>query len=397
MRRIIEWFAWGCLLCSSTAWADPDDTLSLVVGGGVMRDDNLFRTVDERKTSDEIRSLIFGVKVDKEYSLQRFRVNATLTDYRYRDNDYMNYTGQNLNAAWAWKLSPSLYGNLSTGRTKSLNSFTDYVALEPERRRNIRTTNTSRFDVEWEALGPLHLISAVSHYNQKNSELFIQDDNYSAKVGEVGVKYVTSAQSSVALVQRRTNGQYAREANPATGLDSSFSQNDTEVRAIWNPTLKTNIAGRVAHIDRSSDNFPERSFSGYVGSVDLNWGVTEKIDLLFNLRRDLNAYQEVRNPLSSYSSFYNSEMFTFSPVWNISDKTRFKLRWSRENRDYEGTVVNDDPLRRDKLRYSGATFEWEPRKSVNVKFDYLRQSRDSSESIRNFTDNIYNLSVILNF
>jgi hypothetical protein len=90
-------------------------------------------------------------------------------------------------------------------------------------------------------------------------------------------------------------------------------------------------------------------------------------------------------------------MFTVSPVWNMTEKTRLKLRWSRENRDYDGTVVNNDPLRRDKLKYSGATFEWEPRKSVNVKFDYLRQSRDSNEVFRNFTDNIYNLSVILNF
>lgn len=397
MRKIIEWFAWGCLLCSSTAWADPDDTLSVVVGGGLTRDDNLFRTVDALKTSDEIRSTVLGVVLDKEYSLQRFKVNATMTDYRYRDNDYLNYTGQNLSAAWLWKLSPALYGNLSTSRVKSLNSFTDYIALAPERRRNIRTTDISRFDVEWEAMGPLHLISSVSHYSQKNSELFIQDDNYNARVGEIGVKYVTPAQNSIALVQRRTDGGYAREANPATGLDSGFEQNDSEVRVLWNPTVKTNVFGRVAYIDRTSDDFPERSFDGYVGSLDFKWGVTEKVDLLFNVRRDLNAFQEVRTSVNSYSSFYESNMYTFSPVWNMTEKTRLKLRWSRESRDYQGTVVGSDPLRRDTLRYSGATLEWEPRKSINVKLDYLRQSRDSNESNRIFTDNIYNLSVLLNF
>jgi exopolysaccharide biosynthesis operon protein EpsL len=377
--------------------ADPDDTLSFVVGGGLMHDDNLFRAPAGQENSDLIRSLTAGLKFDKEYSLQRFKVDASLTDYNYQDNSYLNYTGKNLNAAWLWKLSPQLYGNLSTSRVDTLNSFVDYTPTSPDARRNIRTTKSSRFDVEWEALGPLHLISAVSHYDQENSQVFVQDDNYTAGIGELGVKYVTSTESWVALVQRKTQGDYARPADPTTALDSGFDQTDTEARFSWNPTVKTNVFGRVAYIDRKFDHFAERNYDGVVGSVDFNWGLTEKLSLLLSARRDLNVFQELRSTTDSYSSFYSSDMFTISPAWEISEKTLLRLRLSRENRDYDGTVVNGMPLRTDRLNYSGVTFEWWPRKSINMNLGYLHQSRDSNNDSLDFKDNIYSLSLILNF
>lgn len=362
-----------------------------------MRDDNLFRAPSGLEVSDEIRSATAGIRFDKEYSLQRVTVDATMTNYNYRDNSYLDYTGKNLNAVWAWKVSPALYGNLSTTRTDALNSFVDYVAVTPEQRRNIRTTKSSRFDVEWEALGPLHLISSASHYDQENSQTFVQDDNYTAAIGELGFKYVTSAQSSLAIVQRRTQGDYARQADPTTGLDSGFEQTDTEARFIWNPTVKTNVFGRIAYMDRKFDNFPYRNYDGVVGSVDMNWGITEKLSLLLSARRDLNVFQELRSAADSYSSFYSSDMFTVSPAWEISEKTLLRLRLSREDRDYDGTVVNGLPLRRDRLDYRGITFEWSPRKSIKVNAAYLHQTRDSNEDAMDFKDNIYSLSVLLNF
>ena len=396
-KKLIEWFAWSCLLWSSAVLADPDDTLSLVVGAGATRDDNLFRAPAGLEVSDEIRHATFGLKIDKEYSLQRITVDASMTDYRYRDNGYLDHTGKNLNAGWAWKLSPALYGNLSTSRVDALNSFVDYIAATPEQRRNIRTTKSSRFDVEWEAFGPLHLISSASHYDQENSQTFTQDDNYSAAIGEMGVKYVTTAESWLALVQRKTQGDYSRAADPTTGLDSGFDQTDTEARFNWNPSVKSNVFGRVAYIDRKFDNFSDRNYDGMVGSVDVNWGLTKKLNVLLSARRDLNVFQELRSAVDSYSSFYSSTMYTLSPAWDITEKTRLKFRYSREDRDYDGTTVGGMPMRSDKLDYRGITLEWSPRKSIKTTLGYLYQSRNSNDDALDFKDNIYSLSILLNF
>lgn len=371
--------------------------MSFIVGAGITHDDNLFRAPKALEVSDEIRSATFGLKLDKQYSLQQVKVEASMTDYRYRESTFLDYTGSNLNAAWAWKLSPTLYGTLSTSRVEALNSFIDYRAVSPDRLRNIRTTKNSRFSVEWEALGPLHLISSASHFDQENSQTFVQDDNYSAGIGELGIKYVTSAQSSLALVQRKTQGDYARTANPSTLQDSGFDQTDTELRFNWAPTVKTYVFGRVGYQDRKYDNFSERDYAGNVGALDVNWGITDKLSLQLTARRDLNAFQELANPIDSYSSYFDSNTYIISPVWEITEKTRLSLRLSREDRDYQGTEVNGDPLRKDQIEYRGINLEWSPRKSINVNLGYTRQSRSSNRDRFDFDGNIYKLSVILNF
>jgi hypothetical protein len=243
----------------------------------------------------------------------------------------------------------------------------------------------------------LHLISSVNHYDQKNSQTFSQDDNYSAKIGEFGLKYVTSAQSSIALISRKTNGDYAREADPVTALDSGFDQTDSEIRFLWTPTVKSTVGGRVGYMDRKSDNFPERDFAGNFGSLDLTWGISDKLSLILNARRDLNAFQESRNAVSSYSSFYIRNMYTITPVWAMTEKTRLSLRYSHEDRDYQGTVINNNPLRQDQLTYRGVALQWLPRKSINVTLSYLDQSRDSSDATRDFKDKTYLVTVIFDF
>ena len=399
-RRSLRCLVWSCLLCPPAVWADTvggSDTLSLNVSAGLTRDDNLFRAPQGREVSDEIRTTTLGLRFSKTYSLQRFYVDAQLIDYRYRDNSYLDFTGKNLNAAWAWKLTPSLYGNLSTSRIETLNSFVDYVAANPELRRNIRTMKRSRFDVEWEALGPLHLLSAVSHYEQDNSQTFFEDSAYSAHSAEAGIKYVTSADSSLALVSRKTNGKYSRTANPVTLADSGFEQQEHEARFVWNLTVKSSATGRVAYLERRHDRFRERDFDGYVGSLDLKWGITDKVDFNIGLRRDLNAYQQVPSPITSYSNYYVANSYSLNPVWRITEKTSLGYRHTRQQRDFEGTVVGPNPLRNDRLRYDTLSLDWAPRDFLQVGLDYQKTKRNSSDDNFDFKANAILLTLRLSF
>jgi exopolysaccharide biosynthesis operon protein EpsL len=400
-KSFLECLALGCLLSSSTAWADQGaiehpDTFTFVVGAGLTRDDNLFRAPAGQEVSDELRTTTLGFKIDKSYSLQRFIVDAIWTDYSYRDNSYLDYTGKNLNAAWAWKLSPSLYGNLSSSKVESLISFVDYVPATPELRRNVRTVDKSRFDVEWEAMGPLHLVSSVSHFDQTNSQTFIEESNYSAKSGEFGVKYVTPSKNSIALVGRKVNGDYNRAEDPATLQDSGFTQTESEVRFVWNPTVKSNATGRVAYLEREHDNFSERNYSGYVGSADLTWGITDKVNFLINVRRDLNSYQESRSVTDSYSNNYVADSFTLNPVWNMTEKTTLSYSYTQQRRDFEGVEVSGDPLRQDRFKYNTISFGWKPRSFVQVGLNFQKLKRDSNDDNFDFKADIVYLTVRFN-
>jgi exopolysaccharide biosynthesis operon protein EpsL len=397
MQKTFQWFAWGCLLCSSTAWADPEDTFSLRAGAGVMRDSNVFRAPEEREASDEIKNTAFGFVFDKEYSLQRFKVDAMLTDYRYENHSYLDYTGKDYGALWAWQMTPRLHGNLTYRRTESLNSYLDYVATVPERRRNIRTNITRRFDAEWEATPAIHVVGAVAGTELDNSLLFLQEDSFTSRTTEAGLKFVSPAGNSLTCVGRSIDGEFDRDMNPALLTDSGFTQTESECRFSTSLFGKTKADGRLAYVDREYDNFSERNFDGLVGHLALTWMLTDKTSVLFRASRALNPFTEARNTTSSYSSYYESTNYYIGPVWNATEKIRVTLGAGREHRNYAGTIVNGTPMRDDVIKSARISVDWTLRDYVSFSLGYNRQRRDSNNPFFDFSDRIVTLSAMFNF
>ena len=77
------------LMGAGTVFADAQDTLNLTVGASLMHDDNLFRLSSDAnpqallgtsQKSDTIRVTTVGLKFAKDYSLQRFELEASLVD-----------------------------------------------------------------------------------------------------------------------------------------------------------------------------------------------------------------------------------------------------------------------------------------------------------------------------
>lgn len=139
--------------------ADQDDTWNLTAGISTMHDSNLFRAPDRFSSSDQVTGTSVGLKLNKPVGLQRFVVDANLTDYRYRKNDYLDYVGKNFRGAWLWSLTPRLRGNLSADYNEGLNSFVDYRG----RSRNLRTTEMYRFDVEAGIMGGLRAVGGINY------------------------------------------------------------------------------------------------------------------------------------------------------------------------------------------------------------------------------------------
>jgi exopolysaccharide biosynthesis operon protein EpsL len=396
-KSLAKWFALGFLMGSSAAWADAEDTLSLRAGTGVMHDDNVFRAPDGRESSDDITHTAFGLVFDKQYSLQRFKVDAMLTDYRYEKNSYLDYVGKNLGAAWAWQVTPRLHGNLSYRRTEALNSYLDYVAASPDDRRNIRTNVTRRFDAEWEATPSIHLVGAVAHTELDNSQLFLQEDAFTSRTAEAGVKFINAEGNSVTCVGRDIDGKFDRDMNPTLLTDSGFKQTESECRFSMAVFGKSKVDGRLAYVDRKYDNFSERNFDGVVGNLALTWDMTAKTSLVFRVSRTMNPFIEARSALSSYSSYYESTNYYIGPVWSVTEKTRVSASVGREYRDYAGMVVNGMPLRDDVINTMKVSVDWSPRDFVNFNLGYSRLSRDSNRAFFDFSAHIVTLSAMFNF
>ena len=357
--------------------ADPEDSWNLVAGMSYLHDNNLFRSPDGFESSDEIIGTTYGVKVNKQYSLQRFLVDVIFTDYQYQKNDYLNYVGKNLGATWLWSLTPDLTGNLSAKYDEALNSFADYRG----RARNLRTTESYRFDLDWNFWGRFRLVGGVNRYDVANSEVFLAESDYSANAVEYGFKYQTPTNNSLTFMVRNQKGEYAnRQINPFALIDTGFEQDDLEARFVWGNGGKSRFNGRLAYIDRQHDNYAVRDYSGWVGSLDYVWDISGKVRVSTGVRQDLNSYQ------TAQSSYYRARSFNITPIWQISAKTALRARYNRENRDYYGELIPALGGREDKADQALIAVDWSPMRTLTVSASVQKEKRSTNRQFQGFAD-----------
>jgi exopolysaccharide biosynthesis operon protein EpsL len=365
------------------ARADPDDTWNLTAGINTMHDSNLFRAPNRFASSDQVTGTSVGLKLNKPVGLQRFVVDAGLTDYRYQTNDYLDYVGKNFRGAWLWSFTPRLRGNLSADYNEGLNSFVDYRG----RSRNLRTTEMYRFDVEADVMGGLRAVGGVNYFDLKNSDIFIAEGDYQANSAEYGIRYDATSSSSVTLLGRRTRGEYDKRVINSSSLnDSGFDQSDAEVRFSWVASGKSTLVGRLAYINREHDNYDVRNYSGPVGSLDYLWNVSAKLRINAGFRQDLVSYQTLE------SSYYQAQVYTIVPVWQVTQRAALRGRYSYESRDYLGAPVTILGGREDTLQQSLLAVDWTPLQSLTVSTYLKRDTRVSNRVINDFESNMAGIS-----
>lgn len=387
------------LACSGSVLADAADTVNLNFGLGVLADSNLFRSASDAE-HDTVVTGTLTLALAKPLGQQRFVFDATLVDYRYARNDYLDFVARNVNALWQWTLTPALTGRLSYVRTENLNSFVDYTASEPELRRNIRQTETRRFDADWHAGGGWHLLAAVNDSKQQNSEYFREENSYEMTGGEAGIRYQWPSGSRLQIVRRQSRGDYTGrrligfDIVPApfnSQYDTGFRQVETEMAMSLPLTGKSTVNLRLARQQRSHDHFSQRDYDENIGRLEHIWQITGNLGLTTALRREVGVYQDFS------SSYHVSDGLLVQPVWQLAARLSARLAYDWQRRRYEGAIYPGLAERRDILRSARASLDWIPDDRLSVNLGYQRETRDSSRSGLDFAADLWSLNLRLSF
>lgn len=381
------------------ALADADDTFNVYLGVASQRDSNLFRQ-SSNEQSDTVTTTSLTLALGKSFAQQRFALDATLIDYRYSNNDYLDYKAKNYSGTWNWALTHRLSGILSSSQTEVQNSFVDYQAFTPQNRRNIRKINVNYLGGEWRAMGGWRLLAGLTNNEESNSETFNAQSSYALNTWEAGVKYVWPAGTFLQLLQREGSGEYkdrqlvtfdmrASPFNPQ--YDTNFRQIDTEARFSIPFTGKSSLSAKLARQAREHENFSDRDYAAFTGRVDYVWQPSGKLSLLAGLRREVASYQ------SFTSSYYLSDGVNLRPVWQISPKIAMNLNYDWQRRKYEGELISGFPERRDSLQSIRLGFDWLPVRWAMITGSLQRDSRNSNQDVFDFSANLYSLNARLNF
>ena len=376
---------------STLASADEKDTINMIAGLTRTLDDNLFRQPASGKpVSDTLTSAYAGIRVDKQFSMQRLKFDYTLNSYTYQNNNQLNFNAGNYKAAWLWALTPRLSGNLSTEKNQTQYGFLDVLGNNTP---NISTTEVQNFLADWSPHGNWHMLGGFTRTLATNSRNFQADRGTTYIALDLGLRYAFPSGSAITLMEHRRQGEFA---NASIYYPQTYSEYESEAKLDWRLTGKSTLNMRAAYLQRTHENdsvgnFSFRDYDGLVGNINYTWMPTSKLQLTLAAASDIASYQ------TNNSNYNRVNTLSFSPMYAYSEKLTVRGSASVMERSFLGGGVIPDSNRVDTSKSTSLAIDWMPRRYVTVGANLQQSSRSSNAPGFDFSDLSTGVTANLNF
>ncbi|PPC94632.1 MAG: putative exosortase B-associated extracellular polysaccharide biosynthesis transporter EpsL [Methylotenera sp.] len=377
---------------TSTALADKDDTFNFTAGTLYMYDTNLFRAPAganppfDAERSDSMWKTNVGISIDKDYSLQKFKFDYWHEETKFNNNDFLDFNGNNYNAAWLWAVTPGLKGTLSSKRTVDLVPFIDFQGFT----RNVRTTKFQNFDFDYSPHNKWHLLGGVSKLDVENSQVFIQEQSFKFDGVEAGVKYTFPSESFFKFMVRRRDGEQVPLGN-AFLVSDGFKEDEQELSMFWLVSGKSRIISNLGHLKREDNDYSVRDFSGWFGGINYAWDITGKLNLTVDLSRRIAAFQDFT------SSYTTIDTIAVKPTWAVTSKIKVSANAQYGHRKFLNDGVQQNFGRNDDMVSYGVSADWTPRDTMKFGLNLRHEERDSNAVNRDYSADIASINGQLTF
>lgn len=376
---------------TSTVKADEFDTLNLSVKSGYRYDSNLFRlpsgsqpTVAGAEKSDQYFVNSIGIKINKKYSLQQFKLDFDHVDTRYSNADFLNFKANNYKAEWLWAITPNLTGVLSADRFMALVPFEDYsnnsvASTTPV--QNIRTSERQVFSFDFSPHDKWHLIGAYNNLSVTNSKTFLPESSFNLDLIEAGVKYEFPSATYISFVSRKSRGQND-DANLNGLIGKTFDEYQQLMTMFWFLSGKSKLYSTLGYVEKKDNEFSVRDFSGYIGSIEYSWDMTGKTNLTSGLSRKISSFT------TSTDSYRVTDSIYINPAWSLTSKMTVEANiiWAQDNFKGDGFLADTMQRQDDTFSY-GLGLEWSPRRTIKLGINIQHQTRDSNNDAAKYSAN----------
>jgi exopolysaccharide biosynthesis operon protein EpsL len=364
--------------------------LAFIVGAYETWDSNFFRLPDSANPQSERYTTAYvGVRFDKVYGQQEFQLDATQSAVRYHKFSFNDFNPLAYRGAWLWRIGPRVSGTLSAAQSQYLYSFADTRNLT---QRNVTTSNSNAFTVDGWVSGGWHLVGAALYDKTHNSVPVLATPNFQESGGQGGVKYITSSGNTVAANYRTLHGSYDRPLDSILVLDDGYRRNESELLATWAPTGKSALRGRLAWVQYKADTFSQRDYSGAAGYLGYAWTPSAAWRLDFLALRDLQTFWD------NLSSYRVIDLFSFTPVWNLTSQIALSGELAYETDHYRQPVIPlSGAIRTDDVRRARISLGWSPIPSLRLDASIAREERNSNVDVNDYVDTLSILSATFTF
>lgn len=384
----------GCL-SSPLAWANSEDNLQFSARHETSYDSNLFRIAPGRRPnsdkSDTINATTLGVKYDKEYSLQRIELEASLVHRRYRNFSYLDFSALDYRTVWNWSATQHLRGTLFATRQTRANSYADVSNIGL---RNLREEDILGFTGELDLGRALRLVGGLGQRRLSNEQVVLQDRDSRVRTVSGGLRYVYPSGSYVGYGYKLSRGAYLNHIpNSSETGPVDFDQTEHELAANWALTGKTSVRGSVSYLSRKHIDAPQRDFSTPLAEILVRWSPTGKVVIDAGLERAFIASQ------TDYASYAVGSRFSLRPTWNATAHLSVRMQLEYFDQEYKGAL---DPAalftgREDATRLARIALDWRPQEALLFTLQLQAEKRASNFNSFDYTTHGASLSARLRF
>ena len=366
--------------CAS-AHALDDGVVNPSVFAALQYNSNTFKLADGATNGNAnsiTRTVGVGLNVDKSYGLQRIVIDGNVTRYLYDQYGSLDATSHQLSAAYGWRLTPSLGGNLIYRHNDVPNDFAD-VGFQTT--SNLRTTSEKRADVDLRPDALIRPTLAVYEVVEKSERPTFQQENSTTRSIDASIVYGYAASSSIAPYVRTARGNYQDTVfDPTQLLASSFHEREAGLRFRWLVSGVTDVSGQIGWIDRTHNDVPSRDFSGVTGRLNVLYTLTGKSTLEAYANRQLYSSQ------SAIASYIDQQDLTIAARYLATGKISLRPRISYLRRVFKGAPFAVSSELHETTRTTSLDVSWAAMRSFDLTLVIAREVRRANGSGLDFVN-----------
>ncbi|MEZ5651360.1 MAG: outer membrane beta-barrel protein [Burkholderiaceae bacterium] len=385
-----------------------EDVLTFSAGVEVTRDDNIFRlapgvspaaTYGSTARSDTVVTGRFGVKFDRNISLQRVTVSGEVRPTKYLEYSRYDNVGYTALANWNWAIGRPWFGTLGLRLDQQQSSFAEATQADKnlERINKFYFTGGLRLTPSWA------VVAGIDSTTLDNSTTAQRAADYDFVGTELGARFAPGTGTELEFVYRRTDGKYPNRQvidavggvlSAAGGIDNGFSQDQILARMQIKPSLDSRIVGAIGMTERNFDNLSQRDFSGPTARLTLDWRPGGAFFMGVDLVRDIYSEELLT------ANYVEVTRLSLRPSFRLTGKLTLNGTAAIAKHSYGGDpgfVTSNNQVREDDLNTYGLELTWDYARNIQFGIFMRREERDSNYANLDYTANLFGLSGRLAF
>lgn len=368
-------------MASAAAVPPGEEGVGVVASVEVLRDDNIFRLPENvqpqtalggaESKADTYGTASLNAHFDTTVSAQRFLGEATISEQRFKNFDFLNHTAYAGNVAWLWRVGSNFDGRLAYDAQKFMIALGTLFGGVLSTTPNYLTSRESIVAAGYGAQSPIRLRGEFSHLERRNQNFATASMDRDSI--EVTLSYVSSSENSIGLAARKEEGDLpTRLSFGGLIIDSSYEQTRYAAVLDWTPVVQSHLRAIAGRNERKYVQFPQRNYSGWMYDVTYEWRPKDRFTLAALARRGLSVEEQVD------IGHVVLEAFGLRPGWQINDKIYLTLNAEQSHRTNAGNprLGLDFPSLREKVWVAGANLSYQMTSNFRFAVLYRHEARD---------------------